>query len=285
MIRMVSRRAQVMMLVGLCLLVLSFFAYLAMSMPGNLFFPIAIASFELMILGRMLASSRRELALLLIINIAFVAAGIPLLMNPSFNFEAWGIRPMWDDFAFMTLMTLAFITAGFLPIRKVEMMDYGVATAFVVSFFYEMFGVSLTLMILDVVFEKQFPLSGYLGLKSAHLWVTLGLMNYSSAHLFSGLVIVAGAVLVMLGHLTLYADKGQIVTRGVYRYVKHPQYVGVIVITGGMLIEYPTFLGLAMWAILILMYMRRARQESKEISRIRCRRDSANFSVDEDPVS
>ena len=241
--------------------------YLAMSMPGSLFFPVAIASFELMLIGRILTSNRRELALLLIINIAFVAAGVPLLMNPSFNFEAWGIRPMWDHFAFMTLLTLAFITAGLLPIRKVEMMDYGVATAFVVSFFYEMFGFSLTLLIIDVLSEKQFPLSGYLGFKSAHLWVTLGLMNYSSAHLFSGLVIVAGAVLVMLGHLTLYAGKGQIVSWGIYRYLKHPQYVGIIVITGGMLIEYPTLLGLAMWAILILMYIRRTRQESKEISR------------------
>ena len=32
---------------------------------------------------------------------------------------------------------------------------------------------------------------------------------------------------------------------GIYRCLKHPQYVGIIVITGGMLIECPTLLGLA----------------------------------------
>ncbi|WP_455284048.1 isoprenylcysteine carboxylmethyltransferase family protein, partial [[Eubacterium] cellulosolvens] len=206
------------------------------------------------------------LVLLLLINTAFVAAGIPLLINPDFSFETWGIHARWDHFAFMTLVTLAFITAGFLPIRKVEMKEYGVATAFVVSFFYEIFGFPLTLLVIDVLLERQFPLSGFPGLKAAHLWVTLGVMDYSSAHLFSALAIFAGAILVILGHLTLYAGKGQTVRWGVYKYMKHPQYIGITVITGGMLIEYPTLPGLAMWVILMSMYARRAREESKEIA-------------------
>jgi protein-S-isoprenylcysteine O-methyltransferase Ste14 len=91
-------------------------------------------------------------------------------------------------------------------------------------------------------------------------------MDYSSAHLFSGIAVVAGAVLVIAGHLTLHAGKGRCVTSGIYRYLRHPQYIGIVVITGGMLIEYPTLLGLAMWAILTLMYVRRAKQESKEVA-------------------
>ena len=248
------------MLIGLCSLLASFFTYLAMSLPANLFFAVAIGSFELMLFGRILGSSRREVILLLMADAAFVAAGLAIFINPSFSFGRW------DYFVFMTLLTLAFITAGFLPVRKVEMREYGVATAFVVSFFYEMFGFPLTLLVIDVLLEKQLPLSGFPGLKAAHLWVTLGLMDYSSAHLFSGIVIIAGAVLVMVGHLTLYAGRGRIVTWGIYRYLRHPQYIGIIVITGGMLIEYPTLLGLALWAILTLMYARRAQQESREIA-------------------
>jgi protein-S-isoprenylcysteine O-methyltransferase Ste14 len=235
--------------------------YLAMSMAGSLFVAVAMGSFELIVFGRIIGSSRREAILLLITNTAFIVAGLSILTNPSF--PDFG---RWDYLAFMALLTLAFITAGFLPIRKVEAGEYGLATGFVVSFFYEMFGFPLTLMVLDILLEKQFPLSGFPGLKAAHLWVTLGLMDYSSAHLFSGITIVAGSVLVIVGHLTLHGGKGRIVTWGTYRYLRHPQYVGIVVITGGMLIEYPTLLGLAMWVILTSMYARRAKQESREIS-------------------
>jgi protein-S-isoprenylcysteine O-methyltransferase Ste14 len=259
------------MLIGLCSLVASFFMYLAMSMASGLFVAVAICSFELILFGRILGSSRREAILLLITNAAFVAAGVIILTNPSF--PSFG---RWDYFVFMTLLTLAFITAGFLPFQKVEIGEYGLATAFVVSFFYEMFGFPLTLMVIDILLEKQFPLSGFAGLKAAHLWVTLGLMDYSSAHLFSGIAIVAGAVLVIVGHLTLHAGKGQIVTSGIYRYLKHPQYIGIIVITGGMLIEYPTLLGLAMWAVLISVYVRRAKQESREVALKQTRTSSLN---------
>ncbi len=250
-VSMVPRRAQLLMLIGLCSLLASFFMYLAMSMAGSLFVVAAIGSFELMLLGRILISSRREAILLLMTDAAFVAAGLAILSNPSFSFGRW------DYFVFMILLTFAFITAGFLPFRGVEMREYGVATAFVVSFFYEMFGFPLTLLLIDLLLEKQLPLSGFPGLKAAHLWVTLGLMDYSSAHLFSGIVIVAGAILVIVGHSTLHAGRGRVVTWGIYRYVKHPQYIGIMVITGGMLIEYPTLLGLALWAILASMYARR----------------------------
>jgi protein-S-isoprenylcysteine O-methyltransferase Ste14 len=192
---------------------------------------------------------------------AFTAAGLAILVNPTF--PTFG---RWDYLAFMTLLTLAFITAGFLPIQKIETGEYGLATAFVVSFFYEMFGFPLTLMAIDLLLEKQFPLSGFPGLKAAHLWVTLGLMGYSSAHLFSGITIVLGAILVIAGHLNLHAARGRTATWGVYRYLKHPQYVGIVVVTGGMLIEYPTLLGFLMWAILILAYARRSQQESREVA-------------------
>jgi hypothetical protein len=248
------------MLIGLCSLLAGFFMHLALSLAGRLVIVSAIVFFELTLFGRiMVASSRRESILLLSTGAAFVVAGLPIYIDPNFSFGRW------DFFVFMTLLTLAFITGGFLPIRKIEIQEYGVATASVVSFFYEMFGFPLTLFIIDIVLERQFSLSGFPALKEAHLWVTFGLMDYSSAHLLSGLVIITGVVLVMTGHLTLYAQKGQIVTSGIYRYLKHPQYAGIIVMSGGMLIEYPTLFGLILWAVLVVMYTRLGQQESRQI--------------------
>jgi protein-S-isoprenylcysteine O-methyltransferase Ste14 len=260
---MVPFASRLLMLVGLLSLVFTYFLYLALSLPGSIFLPVAMISFQVMLFGRVLNASRREFVMLLIIDTAFLAAGVAMAIQPM-NLEF--VFGRWDFMIFMTLMTLAFVTAGFLPIRKVDVAEYGLTTAFVVSYFYEMFGFPLTLFFINVFLAKDLPLSGFLGVRTAHLWVTLGLMDYTAAHLFSGLVLVAGTLLLVVGHWTLYRAKGDVVTGGIYRYLKHPQYVGIILIAGGMLIEYPTFLGLAMWATLLLLYVNRARHESREIS-------------------
>lgn len=58
-----------------------------------------------------------------------------------------------------------------------------------------------------------------------------------------GLVITAlGMVLVVLGWKRVYKAQGGLVTDGVYEYVRHPQYLGFIMITGGWLIHCPTVL-------------------------------------------
>ena len=91
-------------------------------------------------------------------------------------------------------------------------------------------------------------------------------MDSVTAHFISALVIVSGALLVILGHATLYAAKGAVVTWGIYRYVKHPQYLGIMIIAGGMLVEYPTVPSFVMWVILACLYLVKARQESREIA-------------------
>jgi protein-S-isoprenylcysteine O-methyltransferase Ste14 len=221
------------------------------------FVALSLVSFQLIFVGRLLVSRRGEAIFLILADSAVVASGSAILMNPSFP-----AFDRLDHLVFMILLTIAFITSGFLPIKKVEVEQYGVAAAFVVSFFYEMFGFPLTLLVLDTLLEARFPLSGFPALKAAHLWVTIGLMDYTTNHLLSGIAIAVGTALVVEGHLTLHKASGRIVDWGIYRYVKHPQYIGIIVITGGMLIEYPTLLGIAMWAVLIVMYLRRAEQES-----------------------
>ncbi|MDO8686508.1 MAG: methyltransferase domain-containing protein, partial [Clostridiales bacterium] len=49
-----------------------------------------------------------------------------------------------------------------------------------------------------------------------------------------------------------------------YRYVRHPQYLGLIVMTVGLLIQWPTIITVAMWPVLVVMYYRLAKKEEKE---------------------
>jgi protein-S-isoprenylcysteine O-methyltransferase Ste14 len=64
----------------------------------------------------------------------------------------------------------------------------------------------------------------------------------------------------------LYKAQGaqQVATNGPYAYLRHPQYVGFIVIMLGFLIQWPTIITLLMFPVLVTMYIRLARREERE---------------------
>ncbi|PMX84866.1 isoprenylcysteine carboxyl methyltransferase, partial [Pseudomonas sp. GW460-C3] len=56
----------------------------------------------------------------------------------------------------------------------------------------------------------------------------------------------------------------ELATQGVYSYVRHPQYIGFILVMFGFLLQWPTILTLAMFPVLVVMYLRLARTEERE---------------------
>jgi len=64
----------------------------------------------------------------------------------------------------------------------------------------------------------------------------------------------------------LYRAKrvGELADKGPYALVRHPQYAAFIMIMAGFLIQWPTLPTLAMFPILVWIYIRLARQEEKE---------------------
>ena len=53
-------------------------------------------------------------------------------------------------------------------------------------------------------------------------------------------------------------------TAGPYSYVRHPQYVGFILVMFGFLVQWPTLLTLAMFPVLTFMYVKLAKSEERE---------------------
>ena len=58
--------------------------------------------------------------------------------------------------------------------------------------------------------------------------------------------------------------QGRFATTGAYGHVRHPQYVGFIVIMLGFLLQWPTILTLTMFPFLVLMYVHLAHAEEAE---------------------
>jgi protein-S-isoprenylcysteine O-methyltransferase Ste14 len=71
-------------------------------------------------------------------------------------------------------------------------------------------------------------------------------------------------ILVIIGWHQIHRAKG-LVTTGVYKYIRHPQYTGFFLVISGWLLHWETTLTLAMYPILMVMYYLQARWEDTEL--------------------
>jgi len=79
---------------------------------------------------------------------------------------------------------------------------------------------------------------------------------------------VAGLLLFLVCAVQIYSAKFRLkgaVTGGVYRFIRHPQYLALAVAGIGLAILWPRFLGVALWCLMVFLYFLLARDEERRV--------------------
>ena len=188
-------------------------------------------------------------------------------MEGLFNPESYAYG-MWLVVAINAAIVILFALSFLKPKRRWEWRSMGAFSAFVVALFTEMYGLPLTVYILTSMLGSQYPVTNPFSHFNGNLWAVFsgGSIWVSGALMLLGeTAIVIGLVIMGIAWKQIHRAKGELVTSGLYRWVKHPQYSALFLIIIGTLIQWPTIITLVMSPILLLMYYRLARREEREM--------------------
>ncbi len=174
------------------------------------------------------------------------------------HFGNWGLVAIW---AAIYLVFLAFVPFY----KKSQRKPAGVMTAFIVAFALEMFGIPMSMFAVGWLFGIWLP--------EGVLWGHTLQQYIGDTGTWIGVVVsLAGAASVILGWKQIHKDywskdegEGRLVTAGIYKYIRHPQYTGFFLITLGMMMAWATIPLIVLYVCLLALYYYLAKKEEKDV--------------------
>lgn len=170
-----------------------------------------------------------------------IITGIPL---PR---DSWTTRVLLN--VFLVLMFLFLV-----PVRlKESWQAHGTYVGFMVSLFAEMYGFPLTVYFLAG--------AGYASEPAFIRYVFL------YGQVIGSPIVILGVILIYKGWKEVAFKRGTVlVTEGIYKIVRHPQYLGFLLVTLGELIVWPTIPTIVLWPVLAFLYYRQSKREEAVLS-------------------
>jgi protein-S-isoprenylcysteine O-methyltransferase Ste14 len=149
--------------------------------------------------------------------------------------------------------------------KKVDKKPSTAYLAFVIAFAVEMHGIPFSMYLISAVIGKTLPdgilwghtLNQYIGFWGMYINIALS---------------VVAVILIAIGWRQIHKHywskekgQGELVTKGIYKYIRHPQYTGFFLLTLGMTIEWASLALLLMLPVVFIMYCRLAKKEEADM--------------------
>lgn len=190
-------------------------------------------------------------------------------MTHNVPFEAW--YGNWQDVILVSAVFLAFVLGLAWPRGPAQWRNAGLYSAFLISLFVEMFGLPLTIFLLAPLLNVPAPSFGF---GESHLLAlaldVAGVMPLGWGIYFvmtlSLTLIAIGMTLLAIGWAQVFGARHELMSGGIYGVVRHPQYLGLMLVILAFNIQWPTLLTLLMAPVLIVAYVRQARREDAELT-------------------
>ena len=187
--------------------------------------------------------------------------------------QATSAYGLWGLVLVNSAVFILFAASFYHPRTRRDWRSFGGFAAFLVALFTEMYGFPLTVYLLSGWLGTRYPGINLWSHDAGHLWNTLlgwkGDPHFNPIHILSSVVIGGGFLLLSAAWPVLFRAQraGGIATTGPYARIRHPQYVGFVLIMLGFLLQWPTLPTLVLFPILVTMYVRLARREERAAGR------------------
>ena len=173
----------------------------------------------------------------------------------------------WGFAAIMVVIASWILYRYFAPSNWREWTGAGLVQAFIIALYAEMFGFPLTVYLLVRSFglDREYV--------SANLWSTLlglGEMGMLVSMIAGYTLVFIGVGMFIHGWREVYRarQEDRLVTGGLYRFVRHPQYTGLfIALFGEGVVHWPTIFSVGLLPLIIVAYYFLARKEERDMIR------------------
>jgi protein-S-isoprenylcysteine O-methyltransferase Ste14 len=169
-------------------------------------------------------------------------------------------------FGVLFFIVLYSVVLLFMPFyRKMDKKPHGTYLAFVIAFAIEMHGIPFSMWIISWIIGRNLP--------EGILWghTLISYFGYFGMYISTALSIIA-LCMILNGWYNIYkkywskeSGSGSLVTSGIYRYIRHPQYAGLLLLSLSMILNWATLSLLILYPVIIYMYVRLGKREEQDM--------------------